>query len=49
MNLIDWIQIIFIISKITNIIDWNWFVVFLPFIAKIMAEVWLEYANKKNK
>jgi hypothetical protein len=30
MKFIDWLQIIFIVAKLFGVINWSWWVVFIP-------------------
>ena len=30
MGILSWLQVIFIVLKVLNLIDWSWFKVFIP-------------------
>ena len=30
MGMLSWLQVIFIVLKVLNLIDWSWFKVFIP-------------------
>lgn len=48
MKLGDWIQVIFIIAKLTGMVDWSWWVVFLPLMITTFAAVLSEIIKEKK-
>jgi len=40
LNTLNLLTIIFIILKLTNVIDWNWFIIISPFILNAILFIW---------
>ena len=45
MGLLDVIQVVLIILKLTNLISWSWWVVLIPLWITIILQIYLLYKN----
>ena len=41
MAFVDWLCIIFIVLKLTHVIDWHWAIVLSPELIRIAIYIWI--------